>query len=732
MTYVASVEQVSTHRLPIERYFDQPALSGPQIGALAWAPEGKLLAYTRAGAENPDCFDLWVCEPREGAMPRRLLEGTGLGMLDGLSNEERARRERQRQFASGVGRFSWKPKGDSILAEGSSGALLVDIETGSTCSIIGPEATDLQLAPQQDRLAYVVDGEIWVASLEGEETWRLTPKSDEQHLYGVAEFVAQEEFARDTGYWWAPDGQSIAFTCVDESDVTLAQVITTSAAGTQVHERRFPKAGTRNARVSLFVSQLDQSTPIEIGLGGDEDFYLLRVAWSKDSKTLLIQRQSRDQRSLDLIAADPQTGATKIIHRDEGCPWINPNLDFHMLEDGGFLWVSERDGTNQLYRHDASGAVIEQLTKSPILIASRDREAGLVGVDETSGLAFVQSGRGNALERHLFRVPLNGQGECTQITQAEGWWNTKVAPGAKHFAAVYSSPSQPPRCSIYDIDGSTVCDLEPNRVEENDTLQACLSADPESEFGQLIADDGQSLDYILRRPSGFDPSQRYPAILYVYGGPGRQHVKKSWRPLEERAYLDAGFVILQLDNRGACGRGLSFEAPILGCLGKHEVEDQLRAISFLRSLDFVRSDSIGVMGWSYGGFMTLQLLCDRRSGLKAGIAGGSIAYWKDYDTHYTERYLGKPQDDPASYEMASVIPKLAELRGRLMLVHGMADDNVLLDHAVEIMSELQRRGTSFDLMLYPGQGHVLVGQDVRTHCLRTYLDFFERELKQDA
>ena len=718
--------------IPITRIHAKPSLDGPAIGKLGWSPDGRFIAYQRADAHAPGCFDLWICEARSGALPRMLLPGGDANAGDAITLEEMARNERQRQHASGVTDFAWSDCSHYLFATSRTGTCRIDINDLTTLPVAPHSASDLQPAPKGDTVAYVKAGELWIASAPFDLARRISPPAQPNIRFAVAEFVAQEEFARDTGYWWRPDGQAIAYTCVDETLVETSERIAIDVAGMRVVTQRFPRAGTNNAKVDLFVASLNDERTVQIDLGDDPDVYLLRVVWSCDGKLLFIQRQSRDQRKIDLVAADPETGDCRVVFEEVGTPWINTNLDFVPLSDGGFLWVSERSDTNQLYRHAADGTIIAALTDAPIPLASRDRERGIAGVDEVAGFAYVLGGRYDAIERHLFRVPLDGSCVREQITTEPGWWTAVVAPGAHAFAAIHSSPEHPPHAALFTTDGTLLCDLEPNRLDESHPFAPFAKAVPEPEFGKLRAEDDQDLDYVLLRPKDFDPDRTYPAILHVYGGPGRQMVRKAWRPAEERSFLDAGYVLLQLDNRGACGRGKAFEIPIHRNLGVPELADQLVALSFLRSLPFVDPRRIGAMGWSYGGFMTLRLMTDPRSGIRAGIAGGSVASWNDYDTHYTERYLGDPARAPEAYAAASLLTRLAQLEGRLMLVHGMSDDNVQFSHAAALMAELQRQELPFDLMLYPGQGHSIVGQSAGTHKLRCYRDFFDRELSRHA
>ena len=713
--------------LPIERVFKAPALDGPSVRPVGVSPDGARVAFLRSSDEDPTCQNLWVIDA-DGAAPARQLVAVADGGSAALDAEQEARLERQRIHAHGVFSAQWGPCGAFLYAATPHGTQKVAVASASTRRVLPPGATDVRSSPDGKRLAFVEAGALWTCDADGEQPQRFSPEAADELRFGVAEFVAQEEFARDTGFWWRPDGGAIAFTRVDETGVGDVSRIETSADGSRLVRQRFPKAGSANARVDLFVRVVGAAEAVNVDLGRDSDVYLLRVDWSADGRTLYIQRQSRDQRRLDLLAADPATGRTRLLLTEERDPWVTANPDFRPLRDGGFLWVSERTGFNQLYRYAAEGDLVAQLTDAPEPLASRDRERGLVGVDEAAGLAFVLRGVDGALERHLFAVPLDGAGEARRLTAEPGWWDVVMSPDGRSFVGTHSSPRQPPRTGLYRSDGGRIAWIEPNRMDERHPYHPYREGLPEPTFGRLEAEDGQALDYVLLRPSSFDAARRYPAIVQVYGGPGRQHVRRAWRSPAERVFLDAGYVLFQLDNRGACGRGLAFEAPIHKRLGTPELADQLRGIAHLRALPFVDPDRIGAMGWSYGGFMTLRLLTEPGSGVRAGIAGGSIARWEEYDTHYTEHYLGQPSDEPGAFRAASVLPRLKDLHGRLLLVHGLADDNVLADHAFAIAAELQRLGTTFDMMLYPGQRHAIVGAAAELHRHRTYLEFLDREL----
>lgn len=718
-------------RLTLERIFSEPDLGGRDVDQVRFSPDGQTVSFARAGLDSA-ALSLWTM-PADGSDRAQLLY-TPAAQASTLSAEETARRERQRIFAQGVVAHHWHPRGETILVASDGDYLWVDAKgkTAKRLVLEVGEIVDPQISPRGDCLAFVRDGALSVMAVADGRPNRISPLAGEGVRYGVAEFVAQEEFARDTGFWWSPNGEAIAYARIDESAIDEVRWVEVGADGPHIASQRFPRAGSANACVGLWICNLRRNTTVQVDLGPDPNFYLGRVHWSADGRRLFVQRQSRDQGHLDVLVADPESGIARVLISEARDPWINLNLDFRPLADGGFLWVSERSGRNELWRVSADGCDVLQVTRGIGPLASRDRERALVGVDEVNGMAFVMASGDGALERHLYAADLRRGSAPRKLTAGEGRWRVTMDPRCKAYVGRFSDPAQPPRTGLFSLSGDCLGWLAENKFDDTHPYAPYRSSLPVPEFGQIEAEDGQPLDYVLLKPNGFELGRRYPAIVQVYGGPGRQHVHKDWRPPAERVFLDAGFVFFQLDNRGACGRGLAFEAPIAGRLGGPEVEDQLRGLNFLRSQPFVDAGRIGCMGWSYGGYMTLRLMTDPRARLQAGIAGGSVDDFIHYDTYYSERFLGLPQSAPDVYRRSAVLPRLGDLSGRLMLVHGTADDNVLFEHALRLMSELQRLGKTFDVMIYPGQRHAIVGRENKIHLARTQLEFFQRHLAAGA
>jgi dipeptidyl-peptidase-4 len=533
--------------------------------------------------------------------------------------------------------------------------------------------------------------------------------------------------ARFTGYWWSPDEQRIAYTRVDESGVDVVPRFDIGPNGVSVVEQRYPRAGRPNAKVQLFVAALaGGGAPIAVDLGRDPDIYLARVKWSADGRTLYVQRQSRDQKTLELLAVDPATGRGRVILTETSPAWVGLKGDgITPLRDGGFLWTTERSGFRHIEHHAADGALIRSVTAGDWPIDT------VTSIDESRGLVFFLASVETPLERHLYSASWRTPGAPVKLTRGAGWWSVVMPKGGQGFIGTYSDPSTPPRTALFDAFGKRLRWIEENALAVGHPYAPYVARHTVPEYGTLKASDGTSLHYSVTKPFGFDPSRRHPAILLVYGGPHAQQVRREWQNVKERLFLEAGFVVFRIDNRGSDNRGVKFETALNRRLGGVEVEDQMAGVRWLKSQPWVDPARVGVSGWSYGGFMTLMLMTDPGAGFAAGAAGAPPTDWRLYDTHYTERYMDTPERNPEGYAAAEVVSRLPKLEGRLLLVHGMADDNVTFDNSTRVLAALQGASKPFETMLYPGERHGVRGQAKGLHLWRTYLDFFKRTLRPE-
>jgi len=475
----------------------------------------------------------------------------------------------------------------------------------------------------------------------------------------------------------------------------------------------------------------------EVDLGEDKDFYLARVNFSPDG-TLALQKQSRDQKSLDLIFVDPETLAQTVVLREEQPRWINLHSDLTFLEASPrFIWTSERSGFNHIYLYQNDGTLIRQLTDGEWMVAPTSRSGGGVrAVDETGGTVWFTGWREMPTEKHLYRVPLAG-GEVEQMTAPGGWHDAFVAPDGSFYVESGEGPMRAPYTAIRSASGELLTYISENALDESHPYYPYLEGHRPFEFGTMDAADGTELQYQIALPADFDSSRKYPALIYLYGGPGvGQTVAKTW-PIDGRLVglrqilARSGYVVFSIDNRGTSNRGKAFEDVLYRNMGDYEVRDQLLGLEWLKAQPYVDADNVGIFGWSYGGYMTLMSLMKAPGAFKAGIAGAPVTNWRLYDTHYTERYMGDPNDGDGKYETSSPMTYARNLADNLLIVHGMADDNVFFDNSVQMIDALQEAAMPFEMMTYPGKRHRITGEAENTHLWRMYLDFFQRHLKDE-
>ena len=712
--------------LTLERVYAAPELTGPRARGVALSPDGSLVTYLRARADNPRVTDLWAADVAGGA-PRRLIDAAALIPAGrDLSEAERSRRERQGVQTSGVVAYSWDNEGRFILAPVEGDLWLWTRADGSLRRLTetAEDEIDARVSPKGGFVSFVRGDNLWVAPAGGGEARALTRDGTELRSWATPEFIAQEEMDRQTGYWWSPDESRIALTRVDLSGVDVVERFDVNAAGAVIVPQRYPRTGRPNARVELFVAGLAGGEPVAVDLGADPDIYLARVDWSRDGRTLYVQRQSRDQKRLDLLAVDPATGASRVILTETSPHWVELTDDFRPLQDGSFLWSSERSGWKHIDLHGPDGRRIRQVTRGDWPVDA------IQGIDEARGVVLFTANRDTPIERRLYEVSWKRPAAPRALTPAGGWWTVKVSARGGAFAGTYEDPSTPPRTGLYRADGGLVRWIEENPLDASHPLAAYRERLRTPTYGTIKAADGSDLWWSLRTPPGFDPSRKHPVIVRVYGGPGSAQVRKVWHDPADQLYLQAGFILFSLDNRGTPNRSTAFKTAIDRRLGQLEVDDQIAGARWLAQQPFVDPARIGVTGWSYGGYMALMLLTAPDTPFAAGVSGAPPTDWTLYDTHYTERYMGKPSENPAGYAASEVTARLGRLKpGSLLLIHGMADDNVTFDNATRVMANLQGRGLAFETMVYPGLRHRAGWTQAHlAHRTAATLDFFRRKL----
>ena len=702
---------VAAAELTLERVFASPALSGPLPREVKLSPDGRFATLLRARPDDRDRYDLWAVDVAT-ATSRMLVDSTKVGSGAALSETERMNRERARiGNVKGIAGYDWAPDSSAVLVPIDGGLWLAKLD-GTVRQLTSTATTDAQLSPKGRFASFVRDRNAFTLELATGRETALSHDGSATLGWGAAEFIAQEELHRFTGMWWSPDDARIAVARVDESKVRLVPRAAIGADGTRVYAQRYPAAGTPNAAVELWIMDPDGSAHVKVDLGPDPDIYLARVDWAADGRALYVQRLTRDQRRLDLLRVDPATGAARVILTDTAKTWINLDDNFRALDDGSLIVGSERSGFAHLYRL-ADGAMTP-LTHGDWVVD------GVAGIDQTAHTLFFTGFADTVLEKHLYAVDYLHPATPRRITAPGGWHEVSMDKRGTATLISRSSPTEPEHTWLADATGRRVAWIEENRLDASHPFAPYLAAYVPPTFGTIPGADGTPLHYRLFVPPTPGP---HPVYFTVYGGPGVQSVQHRWPAAINTFLVQHGWAVFQLDNRGSSNRGKAFEDVLSGAMGATEVTDQLAALDWVKHQLWAAADKVVVNGWSYGGYMTLKLMEAAPHAFAAGIAGAPVTRWELYDTAYTERYLGLPAGE--AYARSNALADAARIADPLLLIHGMADDNVVFENSTALMSALQHANKPFDLMVYPGATHAAEAT-LGVHVWQTRLRFMGR------
>ena len=712
--------------LTLERVFASPSLAGPVPRGVKLSPDGRFVTVLRNRPDDRERYDLWGFDRKAKSGQgewRMLVDSLKLSSGRTLSEAEKMQRERQRiGDLKGIVSYEWAPGSKAVLVPVDGDLFLAGLD-GTVRKIAGTKGGELDpsLSPKGTRIAFVRDQRLFVGPVDGTTLPQaVTPEEASSTVHWAeAEFVAQEEMARFKGVWWAPDDSRLAVERFDEAGVGTVTRAAIGAEGTKTFEQRYPVAGSANAVVSLWVISADGQTKVEVDLGPDKDIYLARADWARDGKTLYVQRENRAQTKLDMLAVDPATGKASVLFTETAAQgsWINLSDAYRFLADGSLIWSSERDGFRHLY-HLKSGQWT-QLTKGPWVVTD------LLGVDEKAGRVTFAGTRDDVLAGQVYALNLKAPEKIERLTDLA--FNNDAAMDKKGQTLVVtrSADAQPPQSYLADATGKRLAWIEENRIEGAHPYAAYLPSHRQAEFGTIKAEDGTPLHWMMITPP-LEPGKTYPVFSYHYGGPHAQVVNKGWQGALAQAIVDKGYIYFAIDGRGSDNRGVKFESAIARAMGSVEVEDQLAGARYVKSLPFVDPKRVSTFGWSYGGYMTIKMLEAHPGEWAAGIAVAPVTRWQLYDTHYTERYLGDPGKEPKVYEGSNALADTAKISDPLLLVHGMADDNVVFENSTALIAKLQAEAVPFEMMLYPGYTHRISGPKVSKHLYETMFRFLDR------
>lgn len=609
--------------------------------------------------------------------------------------------------------------GDNLIFSTSDGTGVYDLKTGRVISYIGfpKNSANREFSPGNAYLAYTKDNNLYITDGTGKET-AISSEENKGIVCGRA--VHRDEFGIKGGIFWSPDGNKLAFYRMDETMVADYPIVDISTRIATEKSIKYPMAGEKSHEVTIGVYDIKTGQTVYLKTGEPREKYLTNVAWSPDGKFIYVAELNREQNHLKMNRYDAGSGDwDKTLFEETHPKYVEPENPVLFVKNNPnqFIWQSERDGFNHLYLYDVSGKLLKQLTKGDWEVTD------VVGFDEKGDHLFFISTNPTPIDRHAYSVNVKS-GKINRLTTVPGMHNIAVSRSGRYLVSRYSSHDNPGEADLIDTRTGKAVTLASAR-----NPFAAINMPP-AELGTLKADDDKTdLFYRMIKPADFDAGKKYPVVIYVYGGPHSQMVQNRWRYGSggwETYMAQKGYIVFVMDNRGTTYRGRDFEDITYRQLGVEEAKDQMRGVEFLKSLPYVDADRLGIHGWSYGGFMTINMLLRYPDVFKVGVAGGPVIDWKYYEVMYGERYMDTPQENPDGYREASLLNKAGNLKSRLLIIHGDEDPVVVLQQSLQFLKSSIDAGTHPDYFIYPGHEHNMVGRDrvhLHEHITRYFEDF---------
>jgi len=570
-----------------------------------------------------------------------------------------------------------------------------------------------------DKVAFVRGNDLYFKDLATEKITQITNDGKFNHIInGGTDWVYEEEFAIAKGFEWSPDGTKIAFLRFDESEVKeFTMTLYNDELYPEYETFKYPKVGEKNATVTVHIYDTKTGKTVKADTGNEGDIYFPRIKWTLDANKVCIFKMNRHQNQLELLLTNATTGATSVMLKEENKYYIDITDDMTFLEDGKcFIWTSEKDGYNHIYMYELDGKLKRQLTKGKFDVTK------LYGVDEKRKTIYYQAAEDSPLERHVYSLSFKGK-KKKKITPTKGTNKTQWSSNFDYYVNTHSTLNSPATYTVYENSGKQVRVIEDNagmrQTQKNFGWK-------DFEFMEVPIPGGEKLNAWMLKPADFDPNKKYPVFMYVYGGPGSQTVNNSWGGFNNWWYqmlAQNGYIVVSVDNRGTGARGQEFKKMTYLQLGKYETMDQIDAAKYLGKQSYVDADRIGIFGWSYGGYMSSLCLFKGADVFKSAIAVAPVTNWKWYDSIYTERYMRTEKENESGYEDNSPVNFTDLLKGKYLLVHGGADDNVHFQNTAEMVNALVRSNKQFDTYFYPNRNHGIYGGTTRLHLYNKMTNF---------
>ncbi|WP_395045236.1 S9 family peptidase, partial [Flavobacterium sp.] len=565
------------------------------------------------------------------------------------------------------------------------------------------------LSPDGLKVAYAKANDLFVYDIESKQTVQITSDGKKNAIInGITDWVYEEEFAFVKAFDWSTDSKKIAFIRFDETEVPeFTMNIYKKELYPTVETFKYPKAGEKNATVSLHIYDVNAKSKKDINLGNYQDFYIARMKWTNDANIVCAQVLNRHQDNLDLIFVDATTGNAKVVMNEKDKAYVDVTDNLTFLKDNSFIWTSEKDGFNHIYLFDKTGKLKNQVTKGNWEVTA------YYGFDEKNKTIYYQSVENGSIVRDVYKISLDGK-KKVKLSQQVGTNSATFSPNFDYFINTFSSVTVP---TIYTLNNSKD-GKQVQSIVNNDALLEKLKKYnlPNKEFFELTTEKGNKLNAWMIKPKDFDATKKYPVFMYQYSGPGSQEVANNWLDTNDMWFMmlsQQGYIIACVDGRGTGFKGAAFKKITQKELGKYEVEDQIDAAKVIGNYSYVDKTRIGIFGWSYGGFMASNCILKGADVFKTAIAVAPVTNWRFYDSIYTERYLQTPQENASGYDSNSPINFTDKLKGNFLLIHGTADDNVHFQNSMQMIEALVQSNKQFDWAVYPDKNHGIYGGKTR-------------------
>lgn len=601
---------------------------------------------------------------------------------------------------------------------------IYDISSKTLNKLADYKVQEPTFSPDGTKVGYVYQNNLYVYDIATKNHTQITTDGKKNSIInGVTDWVYEEEFSFVKAYDWNLGSDKIAFIRFDETDVPqFSMDMYNEGLYPTQNVFKYPKAGEKNAVVSLHVYDVKTGNTQKINLDKYNDFYIARIEWTNDANTLSAQVLNRHQDNLDLLFVDGNSGATKVVLNEKDKAYVDVTDNLTFLKDNSFIWTSEKDGYNHIYHYDKTGKLKKQITKGAWDVTN------YYGFDEKNGMIYYQSVENGSINRDVYVVKLDGTNKKRLSTKI-GTNNATFSPNYQYFINSYSSAKNAPKYTLHE----TKSGKEIKVIASNEKLEEKLVAYnlPSKEFFEITTEKGHKLNTWMIKPKDFDPNKKYPVFMFQYSGPGSQQVDNAWNGNDDYWFMmlaQQGYIVACVDGRGTGFKGAAFKKCTQKELGKYEVEDQIDAAKVFGTYAYVDKSRIGIFGWSFGGFMASNCIFQGADVFKAAIAVAPVTSWRYYDSIYTERYMQTPQENASGYDNNSPINHVSKLKGNFLLIHGTADDNVHVQNTMKMIEALVQANKQFDWAIYPDKNHGIYGGKTRLQLYTKMTNFIKEKL----